>query len=82
MHNRDKTRALWEQLLSLFPDEREQRLLYLSYNCGLKPMEIVRLYPQEFSSVQEIHSFHSRLLNRLQSNTERMTGLLETGKTN
>lgn len=71
--------ALWEQLLRLFPDKREQRLIYLTYNCGLKPMEIVRLCPEEFSSVREVYRLHGSIMDRLQRNLDMLPGLLETG---
>ena len=73
---------LWELLSSLFPNEQEQRLLYLFYNCGLKPREIARLCPQEFSNVQEIYRLHGSILDRLQNNADKLPGLLETGKAN
>jgi hypothetical protein len=82
MDQKRKTGVLWEQLLSLFPEEREQRLLYLSYNCGLKPGEIARLYPQEFTSVQEIYRLHGSIFDRLSSNIDGLPGLLEPGKAN
>ncbi|HEV2582216.1 MAG TPA: hypothetical protein VGT44_15275 [Ktedonobacteraceae bacterium] len=79
MDQKRKTEALWEQLLSLFPEEREQRLLYLSYNCGLKPAEIARLYPQEFMSIQEIYRLHGSIFDRLQRNADLLPGLMEPG---
>src|SRR5207249_4605206 len=38
---------VWEILHTMLPSEREQRLAYLLYHCGLKPREIVRFRPQE-----------------------------------
>ena len=56
---------LWEILQTMLPNEREQRLAYLLYHCGLSPTEIVRLCPQEWSDVQEISRLRRTLLERL-----------------
>jgi len=73
---------LWEQLSSLFPDKREQRLIYLTYNCGLKPREILRLCPQEFSTIEEIYRLRSSIFERLLCNTDRFRWLLGSGDEN
>ena len=46
-------------LQSMLPSEREQRLAYLLYHCGLKPREIVGFCPQEWNDVQEIYRLPS-----------------------
>jgi integrase len=48
------SQAEWESICKLLPTEREQRVAYLLFHCGLRPREIVRLRPQEFNSRQEI----------------------------
>jgi hypothetical protein len=57
---------LWELLQEMFPCEQEQRLVYLLFHCGLKPREIVRYCPGEFSDVREVYqkrrNIHDRLL--------------------
>ena len=57
---------LWELLREMFPGEREQRVIYLLFHCGLKPREIVHYFPGEFSDVREVYlirrSVHDRLL--------------------
>ena len=57
---------LWELLREMFPGEREQRVIYLLFHCGLKPREIVHYFPGEFSDVREVYlirrSIHDRLL--------------------
>ena len=55
----------WERLQRLLPDVREQRLVYLLYHCGLRPAEIARLYPQEWSDVQEVMRLRAIILRRL-----------------
>jgi hypothetical protein len=57
--------AIWERLQGLLLDQRELRLAYLLYYCGLEPAEIVRIYPQEWGDVQEVVRFRRSLLTRL-----------------
>jgi hypothetical protein len=45
---------VWERLQALLSSEREQRLAYLLYHCGLEPAEIVRYCPQEWGNIQEV----------------------------
>jgi DNA-directed RNA polymerase specialized sigma24 family protein len=46
---------VWEAILHLLPDSRDQRVAYLLFHCGLKPREIIHFCPQEFSDVQEVY---------------------------
>ena len=62
-----EARELWNQLFPLLTSEREQRLIYLLYNCGLKPEEVVRLYPQEWCDDQEIYRLLVPILERIRS---------------
>ena len=59
---------IWARLQAMLADQREQRLAYLLYHCGLSPKEIVRFYPQEWSDVQEIHCLRRAILERLLGN--------------
>ena len=63
---------IWARLQVMLADQREQRLAYLLYHCGLKPREIVRFYPQEWSDVQEIHCLRRAILERLLSNANQL----------
>ncbi len=56
---------LWSTIQGLLPDERERRVAYLLYHCGLKPVEIVRACPQEFGDVQEIHRMRSVVIEKI-----------------
>jgi hypothetical protein len=56
---------LWEVIGSLVPDLRERRLAYLLFHCGLKPREIVRFCPEEFSSVEDIYQLWRIIVERL-----------------
>ncbi len=49
-----KSLEVWDWLQARLSSEREQRLAYLLYHCGIGPGEIVRCYPQEWSDVHEI----------------------------
>lgn len=59
---------VWEILQKLLPDEREKRLAYLSFHCGLKPREIMRFCPQEFSDLQEISHLRRSIMERILRN--------------
>jgi hypothetical protein len=64
----DDGRVLWELLLHLFPDEREQRLAYLLFHCGLRVSEVVGFCPQEFPDMQETYRLKLRVLERFLQN--------------
>ncbi|TMD60961.1 MAG: hypothetical protein E6I91_18140 [Chloroflexi bacterium] len=55
----------WKSMRMLLPSEREQRVAYLLFSCGLQPRDIVRLYPQEFNSLQEIVRVRHTIIERL-----------------
>lgn len=55
----------WEVLQRMLPSEREQRLAYLLYHCGLGPREIVRFCPQEWHDVQEMYRLRRNIIERL-----------------
>ena len=59
------TNEIWEILRTMLPGEREQRLAFLLFHCGLDPREIVRFCPQEWNSVQEINRLRHNILERL-----------------
>ena len=63
---------MWEILQTMLPDEREKRLAYLSFNCGLKPREIMRLCPQEFSDLNEIYHLRHSIMERVQCNADQL----------
>jgi DNA-directed RNA polymerase specialized sigma24 family protein len=61
---------VWEILHMILSNPREQRLAYLLFHCGLKPREIVRLCPQEWSDVQEIYRLRRNIMERLLRNAD------------
>lgn len=63
---------LWQILRDMFPDKREQRLIHLFFYCGLKPREIVRYCPQEFSDVHEIYRLRRNIYDQLLRNVHQL----------
>jgi hypothetical protein len=67
-----------ESIQGLLPGEREKRLAYLLYHCGLKPRQIVQFCPEEFSDVQEIFRMTRNILDRLRRSRDRLRWLLDS----
>ena len=63
---------IWEILQTMLPDWREKRLAYLLFHCGLKPREIVRFCPQEWSDVHEIYRLRCTMMQRFLSNADHL----------
>jgi len=61
---------LWESIRNLLPTVRERRAAYLLFHCGLKPRDIVRYCPQEFTQVSEIYRLRRNILLRLQRHAD------------
>lgn len=59
---------LWEVIQSQLTDERQQRVAYLIFHCGLKPREIIQFCSREFSNIQEIYRLRRSIFERLQRN--------------
>ncbi len=68
----DEGSELWEAMESLLPDERERRVAYLLYYCNLKPREIVRYCPDEFSDVKEVYYLGRNIIDRLKRNSDKL----------
>src|SRR5207248_4075058 len=62
--------GVWNRLQALLSSERERRLAYLLYHCGLEPAEIVRYCPQEWSDVHEVARLRRSILARLMKRPE------------
>jgi hypothetical protein len=60
----------WGILKTILPNVREQRLAYLLFHCGLRPGEIVRFCPQEFSDVREIYRLRHNIIKQLLRNID------------
>lgn len=76
----DENYQLWEVIKGFIPNEREQRLAYYLYYCGLKPRQIVERCPQEFSDVHEIFRLTRNIIDRLRRNKDRLHWLLGDGE--
>jgi hypothetical protein len=61
---------VWESLHVLLTNPREQRVAYFLFHCGLKPREIIRFCPEEFSDVQEIYRLRRNIMERLLRNAD------------
>lgn len=67
---------LWESIQALLLNERERRIFYLLYYCGLKPREVVIRCSQEFADVKEIYSMNANIIDRLRRNCDRLRHVL------
>ena len=69
VENRTTRSEIWNMLQARLSNQREQRLAYLLYHCGLEPAEIVFCCPQEWSDLQEVARLRRIILERLISPT-------------
>lgn len=72
-----ESECLWEGIQCLLVNEREKRLFFLLYGCGLKPREVVSRCPQEFNDVKEIYRLNTNIIERLRRNRDRLYYLVE-----
>lgn len=56
---------LWNILKDMFSNQREQRLAYLLFHCGLGPRVIVQFCSPEWSSVHEIYALRRIIMERI-----------------
>ena len=63
---------VWQILHMILSNPREQRLAYLLFHCGLKPREIMRFCPLEWSDVQEIYRLRRAIMERVLRNADRL----------
>ena len=63
---------VWESLRMILSNPREQRVAYLLFHCGLKPREIIRFCPLEWSDVQEIYRLRRAIMERVLRNANRL----------
>lgn len=71
---------MWEIIRSLLPNQRERRLAYLLYYCGLKPREVMQYAPKEFGNIQEVYRLTRNILERLMRNREQIRWRLSDGE--
>lgn len=70
---------LWLIMRSLLSGEREIRLAYLHFHCGLKAREIIQFCPHEFNDVQEIYRLRHNIFKRLTRNADQIRWRLGRG---
>lgn len=63
---------LWEVIQGMLPGEKERRVAYLHFHCNLKPREIVRYCPGEFSSEDEIYRLKRNIVERILRNADKI----------
>jgi hypothetical protein len=63
---------VWDTLKTVLADRNERRLAYLLFHCGLKPREIMRFCPDEFSNAHEIYRVRNNIMNRLLRNADHL----------
>jgi len=75
----DESEELWGIICSMLSNEREIRLAYLHFRCGLKAREILQFCPQEFKDAQEIYSIRRNMFKRLMRNADQIRWRLSNG---
>lgn len=78
--DQSESNEVWEVLQTMLSNERERRLAYLLYHCGLKPREVVRFCPQEWSGIQEIYRLRRNIMERLFRNADQLRWRLNQGE--
>lgn len=67
---------VWEKIRLLLPNDREYRIIYLTYHDGLKPRQIPQLYPDEFPDIKEVRRPMKNAMERLRNHKGSLQGLL------
>jgi hypothetical protein len=57
--------VIWGRLQAELSNQRERRLIYSLFHCGLSPKEIVRCCPQEFDDIHEVYGLRRTIMERL-----------------
>ncbi len=63
---------LWEIIEALLPGEKEKRMAFLHFHCNLKPREIIRYCPGEFSNEDEIYRLKRNIMERILRNADKI----------
>jgi hypothetical protein len=63
-------REVWQAIQTLITDKREMRIIFLLYNEGLKPREIIERCPGEFTDEKEVYRLTRNALDRLKRNAD------------
>ncbi len=63
---------LWETIAALLLGEKEKRVAFLHFHCNLKPREIMRYCPGEFSNEDEIYRIKRNIMERILRNADKI----------
>jgi hypothetical protein len=55
----------WQVLEKMSLDTHKQRMAFLLFNCGLRPQEIIQMFPEEFCDEQEISQLRCSIFKQL-----------------
>lgn len=69
---------VWKMIVNLLHNEKEKRLAYLLFQCDLKPREILRCCPGEFSSEDEIYQLKCDIFVRVLRNIDQIRKFMST----
>jgi hypothetical protein len=72
VENIEESSELWKIICSIITNEREKRVAYLYFFCGLKVREILQFCPQEFRDAQELYALRRNLFKRLLRNADQI----------
>ncbi|HEX6109744.1 MAG TPA: hypothetical protein VFZ02_10075 [Ktedonobacteraceae bacterium] len=72
---------VWEMLEKMPLDNREQRLAFLLFNCGLRPKDIVHTFPEESYNVHEISLLRCTIIERLLDQVDQHNWPIDTNET-
>ncbi len=61
----DRSHEVWRIIEGKLSDARERRLAFLLFHCALRPGEIVRRCPQDFSDVHEVSRMRRNIMELL-----------------
>jgi DNA-directed RNA polymerase specialized sigma24 family protein len=61
-------RELWDLIVGLLPDEKEQLLAYLCFVRQMRPRQICDRHPERFATVDEVYRTKRNLIERLRRN--------------
>jgi hypothetical protein len=75
-----KGSEVWEMLEKMPLDNREQRLAFLLFNCGLGPKDIVSAFPEESYEVHEISVLRCTIIERLLDDVDTHTWPINTNR--
>ncbi len=72
VEDREDDNLVWEAIRDLLSDERQKRVAYLLFPCGLKPREIIQFCSHEFSDIQEIYRVRRNIFELLLRNSDQL----------